>query len=241
MTTLLFFYFLALVMAIAVGTRNRELPVISSVLVFILFVVLIEAVTPVPIIVSRPGRKVIKRDADYFRKKIRDIDARLVRDMIDRGIDLNIRNEYGETPLHCACSKEKTEAVKLLLEQKVRTDILEHQNLAPLHYVCMGIGHDCNCICLENKKKLFEIGELLLAAGARVNYEGEHSTCVHALSFSKDDIAMEFMKKLVVRGAELDVKDKANGVTPLGYAEMMGNTKMVDFLLECMKEQARVK
>jgi len=65
---------------------------------------------------------------DDFFAAARKGDAKLLAELLDKGVDVNAKTEYGATALHYSCDKGHLEAVKLLLSRKA------HPNLADKFY-----------------------------------------------------------------------------------------------------------
>ena len=66
---------------------------------------------------------------------------KVVKTIIDHGVDIEIRTGFGLTTLHVACEFGKIEIVRYLLSIGVQKDpitIDENQNMTPLHYAVIG-------------------------------------------------------------------------------------------------------
>ena len=75
--------------------------------------------------------------------------------LIDQGINVNIQNNYRNTPLHYACSFNRVESVQSLLNNGANVNIQDIIGWTPLHYAC--------------RNNNFETVKLLLDNGANVN------------------------------------------------------------------------
>lgn len=53
---------------------------------------------------------------------------------LERGIDADVQNKHGETPLHSACLRGNVEAVRFLLDKKAGSNVLTNMGETPLHY-----------------------------------------------------------------------------------------------------------
>lgn len=59
----------------------------------------------------------------------------LAKDLIKKGVDVNIRGNNGNTPMIMACSAGEPEAMKLLAKKGASFDVKNDQGITPLHYV----------------------------------------------------------------------------------------------------------
>ena len=59
----------------------------------------------------------------------------MVKLLIDKGANINAKNDYYKTPLYYAiCIKENIESVKLLIDKGGNLNIIGYNNETPLHY-----------------------------------------------------------------------------------------------------------
>ena len=125
-----------------------------------------------------------------------EIEEELVRWLLDQGLDINARNEGGNTPLHHAASASAIEIVELLLDAGADVHARDRGGAAPLHYVYGSRG-------LKTREGLLpDVALLLLRHGADVNAQDlEGRTPVDYLSaglWPQDDV----VQVLVANGAE---------------------------------------
>lgn len=139
---------------------------------------------------------------DYFTRDTPLIEAaynghvEIVKLLIDRGADVNLKGEAWYGPLHAAALGGHVEVVKLLLQHGADVNIFSHNK--PLHYAAMN-GH-------------IEVARILLAHGADIDAKGidEYTPLGTAVSNRQ----VEMVKYLLSKGA--DVNARANyGRTPL--------------------------
>ena len=67
-------------------------------------------------------------------KAIRDGNLQVVQALIQKGVNLDCKNDYGQTPLHHAVLYEKVTIVELLLEKGANLDSKNKNGIMPLHH-----------------------------------------------------------------------------------------------------------
>ena len=65
-------------------------------------------------------------------KAIRDGNLQVVQALIQKGVNLDCKNDYGQTPLHHAVLYEKVTIVELLLEKGAKIEEDNFEQLTPL-------------------------------------------------------------------------------------------------------------
>ena len=75
--------------------------------------------------------------------------------ILNNDFDVDVKNEFGDTPLHIAASTGYTSVVKLLLEHKADVNAINKDGDTPLHLAC--------------KESYLEAVKLLLKSGADIN------------------------------------------------------------------------
>ncbi|ELU14446.1 hypothetical protein CAPTEDRAFT_133964, partial [Capitella teleta] len=91
-----------------------------------------------------------------------------MRFLIERGEDVNRRNEYGESPLHLAATSGDIEIVRMLLDAGADPNSKDHDEQSPLHCACswMNCQHSARALA-----SLQLIVQQLIEHGASVNAE----------------------------------------------------------------------
>lgn len=171
--------------------------------------------------------------------------------LIEYGVDLNIKDDEGNSPLWISLQQGYIDITKLLLSKEVDLSLDDDK---PLIY-----------FALDNKHK--DIAITLIEKGANINYiieTGElagFNTLLYSLySFGNSDIAvmliekgadikaktprgatalhyaaivglLDITKMLVERGADIDAKNKYDN-TPLSMASYKAKKEVVEFLIE---------
>src|SRR5215510_6897105 len=71
----------------------------------------------VPILLIFSSLIYAQNQTDEFLTAARKSDVAAVKAMLDKGIDVNVKNHYGATALSYACDRGNVEMVKLLIER----------------------------------------------------------------------------------------------------------------------------
>ena len=145
-------------------------------------------------------------EIDSYRK-IQSIiinkDLKELENMLKSGINPDIKNNLGETPLYLCLELDNLDAFKLLLNYNADVNIQRNDGNSILHLAIT-----------ENKKKFINI---LLENRANPNLfnKSYNQTCFHLAIINKlDEVTL---KKLKQNGANRNIKDKFNK-TPFDYA-----------------------
>lgn len=125
--------------------------------------------------------------------------------------DLNIQDNYGWTPLHCAANQSSIDCVKELIKMGADLNIKDHTGRTVLHYMC-------------REKDFIKV---LMEANADINIQDKdgwtplHIVCYHF----KYDVIKEFL----LYHPNMTLKDNS-GLTPLELAEKFGFNEVVKIL-----------
>lgn len=143
---------------------------------------------------------------------IKNGDKSAVEALLAKGADVNVKDEYGQTPL--VYVKEKSIA-ELLLAKGASINARDKRGRTPLYFVA--------------NEGMKGIVELLLVKGADVNAkDNAGETPLHYAATSKKKDVVEL---LLIKGADVNAKDK-EGFTPLDKAYLVGATPDIYDLLE---------
>ena len=134
--------------------------------------------------------------------------------LLSQGVDVDVRDKLGETPLHVAAVMGYKEASTLLIESGADINAQDERGLTPLHAAAW-MGHE-------------DIVALLIANGAEINAKGDGGVAaLHtaALAGRQNTVSM-----LIAKGAEIDVKSEY-GMTALHVAAIEGHRETVTVLI----------
>jgi ankyrin repeat protein len=149
-------------------------------------------------------------DFDEFATKIYKKDLKGVKDLLARGVDVNIREEtMGSTPLIVACSLEGTdEIIELLISEGADINVKgSYDGRTPLM-----------CAAANSKKAV----ELLLAKGAEVNtigVDGMTALIQSIFGILSGSVTTEVCDLLLEKGA--DVNSQLIGADATGWTALM--------------------
>lgn len=138
-----------------------------------------------------------------------------VKQELKKGEDINIKDDYGKTPLHTASEKGKMEIVKYLVEHKAKIDARDKWDCTPLYYAAKE-GH------LEIVKYLINSGADAFAEVAR-----KRNILYDAALFDR----LEVVKYLIDKGLDVNKKDR-NGHQAIDGTTIRGHFRIVKYLVE---------
>jgi len=155
-------------------------------------------------------------------------DTETLRYLIEKGADVDARNEIGDTPLLLAASYGNVEIVKLLLTKgadvnavdapegmRVKNGPLTLGNFTPLLYAAAYGGYDTV--------------KILLDAGANVNAQDVRGMTPLMLAIATDRPDVGVIRLLLKRGAHANVKSKA-GETAADWARKFNDAPVLEAL-----------
>jgi hypothetical protein len=154
-------------------------------------------------------------EANYFRDAYTGgLDA--WKEHVKNGINPNICDDVGDTPLHLAANYAHDEVCEFLLKNGAILNAKNDRGQIPLHKAIMSAKH-------------FEIAALLLKNGADVNAKDEYDqTALMAAALSGKN---ETAKLLLENRADPNVVDKFGG-TALGKAKIKDDSALIKMLEE---------
>ncbi|MEZ0225284.1 MAG: ankyrin repeat domain-containing protein [Alphaproteobacteria bacterium] len=141
-------------------------------------------------------------------------DTKVVKDMLDLGVDPNYTDDYGRSFLYFAVSRGNRDAAELLLQNGAKVDLKTRSDGTLLH--------------LAAKKGGIEIAGMLLARQAELigMKDSDGNTALHAAA---EHGYAEMASFLIERGADPNLKNFANR-TPLFLAQKVGYVEVSELL-----------
>jgi len=133
--------------------------------------------------------------------------------LLEKGADIENKNENGDNTLHLACCYDNLDVVKFLLEKGANIEAKNNKYGTPLHLAC---GNDN-----------LEVVKFLLEKGANIESKDKYDyTPLHYASMCN----FEVVKLLVEKGANIVSKNNKDEI-PLHLASFCGNLNIVKLLL----------
>jgi ankyrin repeat protein/beta-lactamase regulating signal transducer with metallopeptidase domain len=137
-----------------------------------------------------------------------------VKEFLQKGIDINSKDEDGDTPLIISVNRDNNDIAKLLIDKGADVNVGDEGNYTPLYYAIWNLNKD--------------MVNLLISKGAEVNFSAQEGDSIFYEAVWMDDF--NIVKTLVDNGAKYDVKDK-DGFTALHYAASQGSMDMVTLFI----------
>ena len=164
----------------------------------------------------------------------------VVQFLIENGVDVNLKNGDGATPLHSAVFLGRVDVAKLLLENGADVKARNNDGATPVDvlsvdwettaFVCSLIGIDIEeAEIAVMKKGRNEIAKLFGVDGVLGEAGAFSAQRLSEAAFTGNIAAM---KQMLADGADPNTKDPQSGSTLLATAALMGHTKIVALLLE---------
>jgi uncharacterized caspase-like protein len=147
-------------------------------------------------------------------------DIKVVRAVLDKGVNVNEKDEWGSTALHRAASTGNSDIVRILLDKGANVNEKDERESTALHEAVL-YGYP-------------DIVQLLLDRGANVHAQNwlGYTPLHYAAAWGYSDI----VQLLLNRGVDPSIADK-DGKTPLRKAEEKGNTEIVNMLRKAKEER----
>jgi len=142
------------------------------------------------------------------------VDIDIIKELVARGADLNVRTKMGDTPLHIAAQNNLDEVARVLVQLGADVNAIDDRGWTALHH------------CARNNN--LKLSEYLLSRDAEVNARaGEGFTALH---FACDRGRLDLVQSLLEHGADVDAVCVCG--TPLHLACTEARNDVVKFLIE---------
>ncbi len=148
-----------------------------------------------------------------------------VKDLIDLGADVNVKDKYGNVPLRFAVQNLEMSVVKVLLENGADMNVKNNYGRTPLYYV-FGPRAAYKSVSKKRQKLQLRMIKFLVKRGADINGSDHYDFLRRAL-YSNNYKAASY---LIDKGVDVDVKNE-HGSTLLSIKSFSGNEDDVKFLL----------
>ncbi len=135
--------------------------------------------------------------------------------LLNTGVDVNVQEKHGRTPLMDAVINKNTEIVRMIIQRGANVNLQDSRGLSALHFAAQNY--------------LLDIAQILLQNQARVDIQDIHgNTPLNDAVFNSMEKG-EMIKLLLAKGADKDLKNK-HGVSPRQLASTIGNYNVAQFL-----------
>ncbi|TDA41701.1 MAG: hypothetical protein DSO07_03190 [Thermoproteota archaeon] len=150
-------------------------------------------------------------------------DLEKVKELLDRGADVNAKDIFGDTPLHIAARNGHLDIVKLLLERGADVNARNESGDTPLTAAAAN-GH-------------LDVVRFLVNRGADIDARNDSDcTPLHIAAIRGH---LNVVKFLVEKGADVNARDE-KGETPLDLAKDERQWDVVYFLEKIMKKPVKI-
>jgi ankyrin repeat protein len=139
----------------------------------------------------------------------------VVRLLVERKADINIRNDRNDTALHLAAFSSSVEIINILLDKGMSIDLRNRDDCTPLHFSAV-------CGNLEATKTLVE-------KGAALNDTSQYGITPLILAAKHGEL--QVFRYLTEMGADINIRDTQSN-TALHYAAYSGSVEIIKILLE---------
>jgi len=166
---------------------------------------------------ATPTSRQKSESAKSLYRAAADGDLAQVKELLSSGLDVNAKDNLGETPLHRSARAGHKDVVEVLLSKGAEVDAGDASGLTPLYYASL---HGCK-----------DIVDLLLAKGADVNAQAQYcALTLPLLSFAILDGNQDAVRLLISKGANVNAKDNGD-TTALFWAIWEKNKDIVELLI----------
>lgn len=144
------------------------------------------------------------------------VDANIIKMLISKGLDVNLKDSYGCVPLHYSTGCGLPEISNLLLEKGAKVNEKDSDGFTPLFGAVR-----------QKEKNMFEIVKKLVEMGADVNLTGRWGSSVMAYAIAYG--SPETVEYLLSRGAKFKTPIH---LEPEQIAAFTGNVEVLDYYVK---------
>lgn len=174
--------------------------------------------------------------------------VKVVEALLNMGVNMEVADEDGYTPLYSAAGRGNVEVVKILIERGANVEATDWNNWSPLHWAANN-GHDevvrillqsgANAEAtssdgqtpLHSAAKWGHVGQVKMLIEKGANIEAEHRNGETPLHLSAKEGHVDIVKLLLEKGAKKHAIDGV-GSTPLSLATSQGHAEVIKLLLD---------
>jgi ankyrin repeat protein len=177
----------------------------------------------------------------------------IINKLVELGLDVDIKDPNGDTPLMISANYNCPKNLKTLLELKANHSIYNNSLNSALHFSCSGNYFESTKILIENKADVnadngnkktpfinavyaqadIELIEYLLKNNADINYgNGNGTPLMYAIAYKN----LTLVKYLLSRGAKIKGFKNKSGEDTLTYAKRVGNIEIINYLENQIEE-----
>jgi ankyrin repeat protein len=152
----------------------------------------------------------------------------VIKFLVNRGADVNAKNNLDLAPLHEAALSGNIEVVKLLLSKGADVNVMGgYDGSRNDKGITLRLGTPLH---VATSRRDVELIKFLISKGANVNELGglDYETPLHIATQRKN---VEIVKILISAGANVNIADRNGGVTPLLQAASDGNVEIAKILV----------
>ncbi|WP_299260769.1 ankyrin repeat domain-containing protein [uncultured Aquimarina sp.] len=189
----------------------------------------------------------------HVAAKVENSEAIIIK-LIELGLDIDIKNSDGNTPLIVASNYNCPNNMQTLLKYRADTTIYNNDLNSALHITCSWNRLELTKILIEkgadvnidagNKRTPIinaieaeadiDLIEFLLDNNADVNYGSGNGT---PLMFAISGRNLMLIKYLLKRGAKIKSFTNRSGENTLEFAKRVGDEEIVNYLMECAAKE----
>jgi cytohesin len=161
--------------------------------------------------------------SEMLAKASRLGDLKSAETLVSSGVDPNLPDQYGRTPLYYAALFNRNDVAALLLAHRADPNIQAHSGTPGT-----GLGFPQTPLQIAASMSNLHMASMLTAAGARVNAKTEAGRT--ALHFAVVGSHLDVIRFLIEKGANVNMRD-ADGTSPLDDAIWRGYLDATAILL----------